>query len=247
MTYSDDLPPTRTLAALYEKQGLLRQAEEVYERLLEADPDQPEVQDALQEVRERLAKKKPPSKDPYKSVLFELDRWKSAVHSRREAVLTRGTQGLRIVIILGPRIVVPEKRDKKSDGKITLGEEFERKIGDEAEKLGVGVEIILALDEAAFIRGVVAAREKCDGLVLNPECLTLGAIEDSVFTTQGLPVVEVFFDNTRQGEAQKSPVTRFVDGSLSGFGVDGFLIAIRAVFDMAISRMVVSEGTGTEG
>jgi 3-dehydroquinate dehydratase len=236
MTYSDDLPPTRTLAALYEKQGLFRQAEEVYKRLLAADPDRLEIQDALQALKERQSRKKSTPKTQYKSVLFELDRWKNAVHSRKEATL-RGEAGMRIVIILGPRIVVPVKSGRKSPDEITLGEEFEKKIGEEAEKLGVSVEIILALDEAAFIRGIVAARDRCDGLILNPECLNLGPIEESVFTTEDLPVVEVLLDNSSKEPTQHSSVTRFVDGSLAGLGVDGFLLAIRTVFEMAMNRM----------
>jgi tetratricopeptide (TPR) repeat protein len=64
---------TVTLAELYIRQGHLRPAEEVLEKIIGQDPQNEKAAGLLQEVRERLLKGA--SAQPYAGVIVELSRW----------------------------------------------------------------------------------------------------------------------------------------------------------------------------
>ena len=50
-----DLPPTLTLAKLYEQQGFLDKAASVYKELLAIEPNRTELEEAIRAIERRLA------------------------------------------------------------------------------------------------------------------------------------------------------------------------------------------------
>ena len=50
-----DLPPTMTLAKLYEQQGFLDKAASIYKELLALEPDRTELEEAIKSIERRLA------------------------------------------------------------------------------------------------------------------------------------------------------------------------------------------------
>ena len=55
----DDLFYTRTMAKVYIDQGNLLKAAEIYRYLLESEPEEPDLKDALSEVERKLNEKSP--------------------------------------------------------------------------------------------------------------------------------------------------------------------------------------------
>jgi hypothetical protein len=77
---------TKTLAELYLRQGHLQEASEIYEALAEKDPFDQEIQNKLEELREKLHPS-PLSNFPYplsrEEKLHHLEKWLANIRKRR--------------------------------------------------------------------------------------------------------------------------------------------------------------------
>lgn len=84
-------------------------------------------------------------------------------------------------------------------------------------------------EEGKLIEAIQKAGEKADGIVLNPAAYTHTsiAIADAVAAIE-VPVVEVHISKVeaREPYRQKSYVSKYVAGKISGFGLDGYRMAI---------------------
>ncbi len=77
---------TKTMAELYLQQGHLQEAYEIYKALAEKDPFDPEIQERLNELREKLHRS-PPPKFSYSLSTEErvryLEKWLANIRKRR--------------------------------------------------------------------------------------------------------------------------------------------------------------------
>jgi hypothetical protein len=77
---------TKTLAEIYLRQGHLQEAFEIYEALAEKDPFDLELQDKVEELREKLYPS-PPFNFPYalskEEKLRHLEKWLANIRKRR--------------------------------------------------------------------------------------------------------------------------------------------------------------------
>lgn len=84
-------------------------------------------------------------------------------------------------------------------------------------------------EEGELIEAIQKAGEKADGIVLNPAAFTHTsiALADAVAAID-VPVVEVHISKVEAREPfrQKSYVSRYVTGRISGFGLEGYRMAI---------------------
>jgi hypothetical protein len=77
---------TKTMAELYLQQGHLQEAYEIYKALAEKDPLDPEVQERVNELKEKLHPSPPPSFSYSLSKeerIRYLEKWLANIHKRR--------------------------------------------------------------------------------------------------------------------------------------------------------------------
>jgi tetratricopeptide (TPR) repeat protein len=77
---------TKTLAEIYLQQGHLQEAYEIYRALAEKDPFDMEIQDRLEELRERLLPSPPstlPSLLSREEKIRHLEKWLDNIRKRR--------------------------------------------------------------------------------------------------------------------------------------------------------------------
>jgi len=137
----------------------------------------------------------------------------------------------RVYLINGPNLSRLGKREPKVYGSTSL-REIEESFSRLASSLGYEAVCIQSDSESEIIKTIHAAIDESAGIVINPGALThySYAIADALAQAPGR-VVEVHITNPYSREAwrQKSVVSAYVTGTISGFGVTSYLLALRAL------------------
>lgn len=135
----------------------------------------------------------------------------------------------RILLLDGPNLNLLGTREPHLYGSDTLADAIARATAVGAE-LGVEVESLQSNHEGVLIDAIHAARERCDGIVINPGGLahTSIVLRDALVGV-GLPVGEVHVTNVHAREefrhhSHVSAVAAFV---IVGAGAQGYELAVR--------------------
>jgi 3-dehydroquinate dehydratase-2 len=135
----------------------------------------------------------------------------------------------KFLIINGPNINMLGKREPEIYGKITLGD-IENEMEKLAKELNVEVSFFQSNSESEIIGEIQNAQENFDGIVINPAAYTHTsiAIRDAIAAAK-LPVIEVHISNiySREDFRHHSYAAAVCLGQISGFGIDGYLFALR--------------------
>ena len=128
------------------------------------------------------------------------------------------------------------KRDPKQYGTITL-DEINGKLQALAKELGVQVETFQTNSEGEMCERIHQAyRDNVAGVMLNAGAWThySYAIRDAL-AILAVPVVELHMSNihAREEFRHKSVFAEIIRGQISGFGVDSYLLALRAAVSAA--------------
>lgn len=128
------------------------------------------------------------------------------------------------------------KRDPKQYGTITL-DEINAKLDQLAAELGVKVENYQTNSESDMAERIHKAfLDKVDGVILNAGAWTHYSygIRDALAILT-CPVAEIHMSNihAREEFRHKSVFVEIVKGQISGFGVDSYLLGLRAVVSAA--------------
>jgi 3-dehydroquinate dehydratase-2 len=128
------------------------------------------------------------------------------------------------------------KRDPKQYGTITL-DEINAALAKTATELGVEVEAFQTNSESAMVERIHQAfADRCDGVVINAGAWTHYSygIRDALAVLT-CPIAEVHMSNihAREEFRHKSVFVEIVRGQISGFGVDSYLLGLRAVVSAA--------------
>lgn len=103
---------------------------------------------------------------------------------------------------------------------------------DEALALGLTVTVLQTDDEAELIGWLHRAQDEQSAVVLNPAAFThySYAVRDACALVS-TPLVEVHLSNpaAREEFRHTSVVAAVVDGTIAGFGLDSYRLALRAV------------------
>lgn len=137
----------------------------------------------------------------------------------------------RILVIHGPNLNLLGQREVNVYGQGTL-ENINRLIEEEAQRLGVKVEIMQSNHEGDIIDSIHSARTNYDAIVINPGAFTHYsiAIRDAIKAVE-IPTVEVHLSNihAREEFRTKSVTAPVCVGQISGFGGDSYILGLNAV------------------
>jgi len=226
-----EMTPTYTLARLYEKQGLLLQAAEVYRKLIVADPDQAALRDALREVEKRLEKKSGNEKSEGKAVLRRLEQWQEALFKRRELLRREDGSGIRIMAIRGSDVVGSDSAELGPVDE-TVAEKIEKAMGDAAQIHGIALEVFQADGETAWTEKIGEVPGNYNALIMVPGSFNLGTAIDDALSALDVPVIEVHLFNLCEGPCEEPKGSRMATAHLAGFGLTGLALAVDAVAEM---------------
>jgi 3-dehydroquinate dehydratase-2 len=139
-----------------------------------------------------------------------------------------------VLVIHGPNLNLLGQREPAVYGTATLAE-VDRRIQTLARDLGVSVDTMQSNHEGVIIDRLHAAQGRYDAVVLNAGALThySYALRDAIASIP-LPVVEVHLSNIHAREAFRiSVIAPVVKGQIAGFGVQSYLLGLRAALALA--------------
>ena len=162
------------------------------------------------------------------------------VQGPEEAPLLSATDDpeLRVLVIHGPNLNLLGVREPDVYGHATL-QDVDQSIHDEAIRLGCRVSIMQSNSEGDIVSAVQSVIEQYAGLIINPAAYTHTsiAIRDALAAIDA-PKVEVHLSNIHAREDfRKTSITgAVVDGIISGFGPDSYVLALNALIKVLRSR-----------
>jgi 3-dehydroquinate dehydratase-2 len=109
--------------------------------------------------------------------------------------------------------------------------DIDSQLGELARELGIRVVTFQSNSEGALVDRIQAADGEADAILINAGAYTHTsvAIRDALLAV-GLPIVEVHLSNTYKREAfrHRSLLTDIAVGQIVGFGVQSYLLGLRA-------------------
>ncbi len=122
------------------------------------------------------------------------------------------------------------KRQPEIYGKATLAD-IEKQVRVLAKELGVEVDFRQSNSEGELVTWIQETTGKFDALVINPAAYTHTslAMRDAI-SAVGIPTVEVHLSNIHKREPFRhhSYIAEVAVGQIAGFGVQSYLIGLRA-------------------
>lgn len=139
--------------------------------------------------------------------------------------------GKRILVLHGPNLNLLGTREPKIYGSRTLSD-IDNRLSALAQELGVTCSMLQSNHEGVLIDMLHTARNEYDGVIMNPGALThySYAVRDAVAAI-GIPCIEVHLSNIhgREEFRSKSVIAPACKGQICGFGIDSYLLALRAM------------------
>lgn len=140
----------------------------------------------------------------------------------------------KILVIHGPNLASLGEREVAVYGKFTL-EEINQSLEKLAKQEGVNLETIQLDGEGEIVEKIGKARKEFSAIVINPGAYThySVAIRDAVASVS-IPVIEVHLSNiyAREEFRHKSVIAPVAAGQISGFGINSYLLGLKAAIDL---------------
>lgn len=137
---------------------------------------------------------------------------------------------MRILVLHGPNLNMLGRRQPEIYGTTTL-DDVNARLADLASELGVEVDTFQSNHEGALVDRIQAARGQYDALLINAGALTHTSVAllDAILSAE-VPTIEVHLSNLYRREEFRhhSYVARAAVGQICGFGVDSYLLGLRA-------------------
>ncbi len=140
----------------------------------------------------------------------------------------------KILVIHGPNLNLLGDRESEFYGTTTL-DEINQRISKLAKELDCQVEFLQSNHEGVIVDAIGSSKGKVDVIIINPAAFnhTSVAIRDAVSGVK-IPTVEVHLSNiySREEFRSKSLIAPAAVGQISGFGVNSYLLALRAAVSL---------------
>ena len=140
----------------------------------------------------------------------------------------------KVLILNGPNLNLLGKRQPEIYGKLTLAQ-IEQKVRMLARELGIEIEFRQSNSEGELVTWIQEAANKFGAIVINPAAYTHTslAMRDAV-SAIGIPTVEIHISNIHKREPFRhhSFIAEVAVGQIAGFGVDSYLLGLRAAADL---------------
>jgi len=139
---------------------------------------------------------------------------------------------MKILIIHGPNLNMLGTREPELYGTETIGN-INEKLSLLAKELGIQIECFQSNVEGEIVSVIQKAYKKFNGIIINPAAYTHTsvAIRDAILSAQ-LPTAEVHLSNIYKREPFRhhSFIAPVAIGQISGFGSEGYLLALKGIF-----------------
>ncbi len=136
-----------------------------------------------------------------------------------------------ILVLSGPNLNLLGHREPAVYGSATL-DDYVRAVTESAGAHGFTIEHTQSSREADIVDAVHAGIGRVAGIIINPGAFThyAWAIHDALAAFGG-PVIEVHISNPvrREGWRHTSVITPVATGTITGFGIAGYRLAIDAM------------------
>ena len=151
---------------------------------------------------------------------------------------------MRVLVLHGPNLNLTGTRSPEFYGTKTLAE-IDAALADLASQLGIELRCTQKNGEGEIIDELHAAAKSADAVILNPGAYAhySYAIADAAAAI-GIPVVEAHLSNiaAREEFRARSVVARSCAGTISGFGLESYRLALRAVVSLLRPQAEGSRG-----
>jgi 3-dehydroquinate dehydratase-2 len=138
---------------------------------------------------------------------------------------------VKILILNGPNLARLDLREKSYYGDLDY-KQLTSAISAQADKLGVSIEIKQSDSESELISWIHDAADKKQPVIINPAAFThySYAIRDAISMLKA-PAIEVHLSNplSREEFRHTSVVSGVVQGTIAGFGVESYTLALIAM------------------
>ncbi len=138
---------------------------------------------------------------------------------------------MEILILHGVNLNMLGRREPEVYGKLSL-EDINQILIEDAQVLGVSLEIQQSNHEGILLDAVHAAWQVKDGIVINPGAFTHTsvALRDAIAAVN-IPTIEVHLSNIYKREEFRhhSFIAPVAIGQISGFGLDSYRLGLRAI------------------
>jgi 3-dehydroquinate dehydratase-2 len=230
-----DVSPTVTLAKVYERQGLLHEAAEVYRALLALEPERSDLNRALKDIEGRLKEEREErlTWEP-ETVLTRLERWQQGIEGRKGAAGKRSEKEMKVMVIRGSKEDTGGQwEEPSSDG--FGSRDVDTQVKDVAGKRGILAETFQSHDERDLVWKIEDTLGRYDVLIIDPgEYAHTSMTMREALSRLEIPIIEVHPSNTsgKGSLGQKSLTADVATAHLAGFGIKGFTMALEAATNL---------------
>ena len=137
----------------------------------------------------------------------------------------------KIIILNGPNLNLLGEREKSQYGSFTLAD-IEKNCSEFAHKSELKLDMFQSNIEGELIEKIQKSRNEQDGLIINAGGYshTSVSIHDALKILK-IPIIELHISNiyNREDFRHKSLISKVAKGIICGFGIDGYILALRAM------------------
>jgi 3-dehydroquinate dehydratase II len=145
-----------------------------------------------------------------------------------------------VLVLNGPNLNLLGTREPAIYGAETLND-VARKCSEAAERLGLAVDFRQSNAEHQLIDWLHEARERVDGIVINPAAYTHTSVAlADALSAIAKPVIEVHISNVHKREAFRhhSFVSPIASGIIVGCGTQGYVLALERMAVLLAQEVV---------